>query len=111
MTQLIYNPTMVAEVTAYEYGPEDTDPETGETFRPVIGILLGERPDVQLRCIELHPDLAAFIVEPDTPLHDPGPNGVRLYADSKALLEAAAPPSDPPHPSDIFVEVADEMGL
>ncbi|MBA4792274.1 MAG: hypothetical protein H2041_01260 [Phenylobacterium sp.] len=110
MPDLVFSPTMVAQVIGYEYGPEQTDAE-GNAFRPILGVLPGVRIDVQQRCLDLHPALAAFAVEPAEPLHDCGPSGVRLYADSVDLLEAAAPPSDPPHPSDIFVAVADEMGL
>lgn len=110
MTQYVFNPTMVARVAAYEYGPEQTDVD-GNTFRPVVGVLPGVRIDVRQRCLDLHPALAAFAVEPAEPLHDCGPSGVRLYADSLEALQTAAPPSDPAHPSDIFVEAADEMGL
>lgn len=109
MADLVFNPTMVAQVTAYEYGPEETNPETGETFRPVIGILPGERIDVQSQCIAQQPALTAFVVEPDVLLHDCGPNGVRLFAETPEELMAAAPPNDPPSPWDICVEVADEV--
>lgn len=97
------NPTMSAEVIAYDYGPSETNPETGETYRPVIGIKPGVRRDVQIETIQRHPALMWGYVEPKNPVHDPGSNGVRLYAESLDLFLAAAPPSDPPSPWDLWL--------
>ena len=97
-----WNPTMSAEVIAYDYGPEETDPETGETYRPVIGIKPGVRRDVQIETIQRHPALMWGFVAPENPVHDPGPNGVRLIAESLDVFLAAAPPTG--HHYDLFCD-------
>ena len=101
------NPTMAAVVTAYDYGPEETNPETGETYRPVIGIKPGVRLDVQIETLQCHPALMWGYVEPVNPVHDPGPNGVRLIAESLDVFLAAAPPTG--HHHDLIVEDEDEV--
>lgn len=92
MAELAPNLSAVAVVTAYFYGTEQEDSE-GNTFRPVLGIRPGARLDVQAECIEAVPALAAFLVEPAEPVHDCGPNGVRLYAATFEELQTAAPPT------------------
>lgn len=67
--------------------------------------LPGVRLDVQRECISHHPLLAWGCVNPAVILHDCGPNGVRLYADSWASVEACAPPTGSIW--DVFVEVAE----
>ena len=94
------NPTQAVLVTAYEYGPEQTNPETGETYREVIGVKPGVRLDVQITTIERHPALMWGYVEPGNPVHDPGPTGVRLIADSIEVFQAAAPATG--HHHDLF---------
>lgn len=106
MPDLVYNPATVARVTAYEYGPEQTDGE-GNTFRPVVGVLPGVRIDVQRQCIEQHPALASFMVEPAAPVHDCGPNGVRLYAGTEEEIMAAAPITGSLF--DLFIEEPDDV--
>jgi hypothetical protein len=93
------NPTQAAPVTAYEYGPEQTNAE-GETYREVIGVKPGVRLDVQIKTIERHPALMALAVEPANPVHDPGPTGVRLIAESIEVFQAAAPATG--HHHDLF---------
>ena len=102
------NPTMSAEVIAYDYGPEETNPETGDTYRPVIGIKPGVRLDVQIETIQRHPALLWGYVEPANPVHDPGPNGVRLYAPTIEAFLNVAPATG--HHHDLFYEdLSDEL--
>ena len=101
-----WNPTQSAEVIAYDYGPEETNPETGETYRPVIGVKPGVRLDVQIETIQRHPALMWGYVEPKNPVHDPGSNGVRLIAESLDVFLAAAPPTG--HHHDLFYEEPDD---
>lgn len=102
MTLALNTSTAVA-VTAYTYGPDQVG-EDGETFRPITGLVPGARLDVQRECIEAHPGLAAYVVEPADPVHDCGPNGVRLFAADIAQLQAAAPPSGSPW--DVWIEIS-----
>lgn len=101
------NTAVAAIVTAYDFGPEETDSE-GNAYHPVIGIKPGSRLDVQRETIALHPALASFHVEPQNPIHDPGPNGVRLFADDIEAFQVAVPPSNPPNPWDLFYTEEDE---
>ena len=87
--------SVAVAVTAYSYGPEQLDAE-GQPFLPITGTLPGVRLDVQRECLAAHPGLAAYVVTPAAPVHDCGPNGVRLYADTVEQLQAAAPPSGSP---------------
>lgn len=103
---LTLNLSTAVYVTAYEYGPEEVDPETGLAFAPVIGVQPAARLDVQRECLDAHPALAAYAVSPAQPIHDPGPNGVRLYAPDMASFEAAAPVTGSRW--DVFVSVPDE---
>ena len=88
---LALNLSTAVYVTAYEYGPEETDPETGLVFAPVIGVQPGARLDVQRECLDAHPLLAWGCVNPAVILHDCGPNGIRLYAETLEHIQAAAP--------------------
>lgn len=101
-----FNPTQSAEVIAYDYGPEETNPETGETYREITGIKPGVHIDMHPRTIETHPALAALIVHPENPVHDAGSN-VRTWAADEEAYIAAAPPSDPPNPYDLFYEASE----
>lgn len=101
---LILNTSVAVSVTAYSYGAPVTDPASGETYAPITGTVPGARLDVQRQCLTAHPGLAAYQVEPSAPVHDPGPNGVRLYAATLAELQAAAPPSGSPW--DVFIDAA-----
>jgi len=85
------NTSVAVLVTAYTYGPEELDAE-GYPFRPITGVEPGVRIDVQRQCVDHNPALEAFIVHPENPVHDCGPNGVRLFADTIEELQAAAPP-------------------
>lgn len=69
----------------------------------------GARLDVQRECIAQHPALEAFVVEPASPIHDCGPNGVRMFAATLEELQEAAPPSGSPW--DIWLEVPEEQPL
>lgn len=100
---LLLNASVAVAVTGYEYGPEELDGE-GFPVRPILGVLPGARLDVQRECLTVHPGLAAFEVHPAEPVHDCGPNGVRLYADTLEALQAAAPPSGSPW--DVWIEDA-----
>ena len=91
----------------YELGPEQVDPETGETFREVVGVKPGAHFEVHPQTINTHPALAWGFVAPANPVHDPGAL-VRTMAPSPAHYEAAAPPSDPPSPWDLFYEEPDD---
>jgi hypothetical protein len=85
------NPTVAVRLDpVYEYGPEQTNPETGETYREVIGVKPGVHIDMHPRTIETHPALAWAFVDPDHPVHDPGSN-VRTWAPTEAAYIAAAP--------------------
>ena len=98
------NPTMAVRLDpVYEYGPEQVDPETGETYRPITGVKPGVHIDMHPRTIETHPALAWGFVVPRNPVHDPGSN-IRTWAASLEAYEVAAPPSDPPHVFDLFYE-------
>lgn len=79
-----------------------TQINTSVAVHIVVPDAAGVRLDVQRECVETHPALAAFVVEPAEPVHDCGPNGVRLFAPDFASLEAAAPVSGSPW--DVFVE-------
>lgn len=102
---LVLNPSVAVAVTVHVFGPEELDSE-GQTFRPIIGVEPGARLDVQRECLALHPALEAFIVTPAEPVHDCGPNGIRLLAPTIEDLQAAAPPSGAPW--DVWIEVAEE---
>lgn len=75
----MWNFSLVAIAKAYEYGPTETDPETGEQFEPIIGELPGFRlnADNRLRCPEVEP----FVINPNKVLLDfGGPNvSFRLF--------------------------------
>lgn len=89
----------------YEYGPEQIDPETGETYREVIGVKPGVHIEVHPRTIETHPALAWGFIAPDHPVHDPG-SLIRTWAATEEGYIAAAPVTGSPY--DLFVEVQDE---
>lgn len=89
----------------YEYGPEQTDPETGETYRPITGIKPGVHIEVDARTIQAHPALAWGFINPDHPVHDPG-SLIRTWAATEEAYEAAAPVTGSPF--DLFVEASDE---
>lgn len=74
----------------YEYGPEQTNPETGETYREITGIKPGVHIEIHPRTIETHPDLAWAFIVPDHPVHDPGSN-IRTWAATEEAYTAAAP--------------------
>ena len=85
------NPTVAVRLDpVYEYGPEQVDPETGESYREVIGVKPGVHIDMHPRTIETHPALAWAFVAPDHPVHDPGAN-IRTWAATEAAYIAAAP--------------------
>ena len=87
----------------YELGPEQVDPETGETFREVVGVKPGAHVEVHPQTIAIHPALAWGFVEPAQPVHDPGAL-MRTMGASLEAYEQAAPPSDPPSPWDLFYD-------
>ena len=66
----MWNPSLIAVAKAYEYGPEEIDPETGETFKPIVGELPGLRLNVdnRLRCAEVEP----YVINPNKILLDFG---------------------------------------
>lgn len=99
---LALNLSVAVSVEAYTYAPAAPDPVTGNPIALITGDLPGVRLDVQRECIAAAPALAAYAVEPAVPVHDCGPNGVRLYATSWALLQAAAPPTGSPW--DVFID-------
>lgn len=92
---LILNPSVAVAVTVYQCGPAEIG-AVGETVWPVVGELPGARLDVQRECLTVHPGLSAFEVHPAEPVHDCGPNGVRLYAATVEALQAAAPVTGSP---------------
>ena len=97
------NPTMAVRLDpVYEYGPEQTNSE-GETYREVIGVKPGCHIEVNLHTIALHPALAWGGIVPRYPVHDPG-ELIRTRAESLEVYRAAAPPSVPPSPYDLFYE-------
>jgi hypothetical protein len=103
------NPTCAVRLDpVYEYGPEQTNPETGVTYREITGIKPGVHIDMHPQTIATHPDLAALIIHPENPIHDPG-NGVRTWAADEAAYTAAAPVTGSPY--DLFVEVEEVEGL
>lgn len=65
--------------------------------------LPGVRLDVQKECLDLYPQLGWGLVIPDNPIHDCGPNGIRLISDSMESIQALAPPTDSPW--SIFIQV------
>jgi hypothetical protein len=109
MPDLVLNRSVAAEVVAYELGLEEVN-EDGAAFRPRLGVKPGVRLDVQSETIALHTALLWGFVDPAEPVHDPGPNGVRLFAESINVFQSAAPPSDPPSVWDLFLEAVDEVG-
>jgi len=97
------NPTMAVRLDpVFEFGPEQTDPDTGDTYREITGIKPGVHIDMHPQTIATHPDLAALIIHPENPIHDPG-NGVRTWAADEEAYIAAAPVTGSPY--DLFVEV------
>ena len=90
MTLRLPNSCAVRIDPVYEYGPEQTNPETGETYREIIGIKPGVHIEIHERTIQTHPALAAFIVHPANPVHDPG-SLIRTWAATEEAYKAAAP--------------------
>ena len=78
-----------------------SDPEAVVYGDPLPGVRL----DVQRECVANHPLLIWGAVNPAVLIHDCGPNGVRLLAESWEHLHAVCQPTGSRW--DVFIEAAE----